>query len=59
MADAAYDADHLRHAIAVKGALAVIPNKTPSRALKYPLDKHLHRSERALAAYLLCRVDAS
>jgi hypothetical protein len=24
--DAAYDADHLRHAIAVKGALAVIPN---------------------------------
>jgi hypothetical protein len=26
MADAAYDADHLRHAIAVKGALAVIPN---------------------------------
>ncbi|XSC42546.1 IS5 family transposase [Bradyrhizobium sp. RDT10] len=41
MADAAYDADHLRQAIAAKGALAVIPNN-PSRALKYPLDKHLY-----------------
>ncbi len=40
MADTAYDADHLRQAIAAKGALAVIPNN-PSRALKYPLDKHL------------------
>src|SRR5437879_2210320 len=39
MADTAYDADHLRQAIAAKGALAVIPNN-PSRALKYPLDKH-------------------
>ncbi len=38
MADTAYDADHLRQAIAAKGALAVIPNN-PSRALKYPLDK--------------------
>jgi hypothetical protein len=36
-----YDADHLRQAIAAKGALAVIPNN-PSRALKYPLDKHLY-----------------
>ena len=41
MADTAYDADHLRKAIAAKGALAVIPNN-PSRALKYPLDKHLY-----------------
>ena len=41
MADTAYDADHLRQAIAAKGALAVIPDK-PSRALKYPLDKHLY-----------------
>jgi transposase len=41
MADAAYDADHLRHAIAAKGALAVIPNN-PSHAIKYPLDKHLY-----------------
>ena len=41
MADTAYDADHVRHAIAAKGALAVIPNN-PSRALKYPLDKHLY-----------------
>ena len=39
--DTAYDADHLRQAIAAKGALAVIPNN-PSRALKYPLDKHLY-----------------
>ena len=41
MADTAYDADYLREAIAAKGALAVIPNN-PSRALKYPLDKHLY-----------------
>jgi transposase len=41
MADKAYDADHLRQAIAAKGALAVIPNN-PSRALKYPFDKHLY-----------------
>jgi transposase len=41
MADTAYDADHLRQAITDKGALAVIPNN-PSRALKYPLDKHLY-----------------
>jgi hypothetical protein len=40
MADTAYDADHLRQAIAAKGAIAVIPT-TRSRALKYPLDKHL------------------
>ena len=41
MADTAYDADHFRQAIAAKGALAVIPNN-PSRARKYPLDKHLY-----------------
>ena len=41
MADAAYDADPLRRAIADKGALAVIPNN-PSRARRYPLDKHLY-----------------
>lgn len=41
MADTAYDADHLRQAIAAKGALAVIPNNA-SRALKYRLDKHLY-----------------
>jgi len=41
MADTAYDADHLRQAIAAKGALAVIPNN-PSRALKYRLDKYLY-----------------
>ncbi len=41
MADAAYDSDHLRQAIADKGAIAVIPNN-PSRAQKHPLDKHLY-----------------
>jgi len=41
MADAAYDADHFRQAISTKGATAVIPNN-PSRAKKYPLDKHLY-----------------
>ncbi len=41
MADTAYDADHLRQAIADKGALAVIPNN-PSRTKKHPLDKHLY-----------------
>ena len=41
MADTAYDADPLRQAIAAKGAIAVIPNN-PSRAVKYPLDKHLY-----------------
>ena len=41
MADTAYDADPLRRDIADKGAIAVIPNN-PSRARKYPLDKHLY-----------------
>ncbi|WKW52490.1 IS5 family transposase [Rhodomicrobium lacus] len=41
MADTAYDSDRLRDAIAEKGAVAVIPNN-PSRARKYPLDKHLY-----------------
>ncbi|RSB78493.1 IS5 family transposase [Rhizobium sophoriradicis] len=41
MADTAYDSNHLRNAIADKGAVAVIPNN-PSRARKYPLDKHLY-----------------
>ncbi len=41
MADTAYDADHLRQAIADKGAIAVIPNN-PSRASKHGLDKHLY-----------------
>jgi transposase len=41
IADAAYDADHIRGAAAAMGAEAVIPNN-PSRALKHPLDKHLY-----------------
>ncbi len=47
IADTAYDADPLRRAIAEKRAIAVIPNN-PSRALKYPLDKHLY-AQRHLA----------
>jgi len=41
MADAAYDSDKLRNAIADKQATAVIPN-TPSRARRYRIDKHLY-----------------
>ena len=41
MADAAYDSDSLRKAIAAKGARAVIPNN-PSRTRKYPIDRHLY-----------------
>ena len=41
LADAAYDSDRLRKAIADKGAIAVIPNN-PSRARKYRVDKHLY-----------------
>jgi transposase len=41
MADTDYDAAHLCNAIAAKGEPAVIPNN-PSRALKYPLDKHVY-----------------
>lgn len=41
MADAAYDSDQLRHKIAERGAVSVIPNN-PSRSLKHPVDKHLH-----------------
>lgn len=41
IADAAYDADHIREAVVEKGAEAVIPNN-PSRALKHPLDEHLY-----------------
>jgi transposase len=41
LADAAYDSDRLRNAIADKGAIAVIPNN-PSRARKYTIDRHLY-----------------
>lgn len=43
MADAAYDSDAFRSAIAAKGAQAVIPNN-PSRAMKYPLNKPICRA---------------
>jgi transposase len=42
LADAAYDADHFRDAIAAAGAIAVIPNN-PSRAAKHPFNKHLYK----------------
>ena len=42
MADAAYDSDKIRNAIAAKGAVAVIPDN-PSRASKHTLDKHLYK----------------
>ena len=42
LADAAYDADHFRTAIARAGALAVIPNN-PSRTKKHPLDRQLYK----------------
>lgn len=41
IADTAYDADHIREAVAQKGATAVIPNN-PSRARKHSLDSHLY-----------------
>ena len=42
LADAAYDADHIRVALDRIGARAVIPNN-PSRTKKHPFDRHLHR----------------
>jgi transposase len=42
LADAAYDSDRFRQAIAAAGAIAVIPNN-PSRAIKHTLDKTLYK----------------
>jgi transposase len=42
LADAAYDSDRFRHAIAAAGAVAVIPNN-PSRARKHRLDPALYK----------------
>jgi putative transposase len=42
LADAAYDSDAFRQAIAAAGAVAVIPNN-PSRAIKRPFDKALYK----------------
>ena len=41
MADAAYNSDPLRAAVAAKDAVAVIPNN-PSRTRKHPFDKKLY-----------------
>ena len=41
-ADAAYDADHFREAVAAMRAVAVIPNN-PSRTAKHPFDRHLYK----------------
>jgi len=57
MADAAYDADPLREAIAAKGAVAVIPNN-PSRARKYPLDKDLYAQRHLPDRVLLLQAQA-
>ena len=43
IADAAYDADHIRDAIVVKGACAVIPSN-PSRTRPFPLDRHTYKA---------------
>ena len=43
IADAAYDADHIRTAIAAKQAEAVIPSN-PSRTRKPLLDKHTYKA---------------
>jgi transposase len=42
IADAAYDANGFRAAIAAMGAVAVIPSN-PSRAPRLPLDRHLYK----------------
>jgi len=42
LADAAYDSDRFRAAIADAGAVAVIPNN-PSRASKHPVDRDLYK----------------
>ena len=43
VADAAYDADHIRAAVAAKRAEAVIPSN-PSRTRRLPLDTHLYKA---------------
>jgi len=42
LADAAYDANHFRTAIAKAGAIAVIPTN-PSRTAKIPLNKRVYK----------------
>jgi len=42
LADAAYDADHFRQAIADAGAIAVIPDN-PSRTFKHPFNRTLYK----------------
>jgi transposase len=54
LADAAYDADHFRAAIAKAGAIAVIPSN-PSRARKPPFDAVLY-TERHLVECCIGRL---
>ena len=49
IADAAYDSDRLRAAIAAKGAQAVIPSN-PSRTRKHPLDRYLYAERHLIEA---------
>ncbi len=51
LADAAYDADHLRALVRARGGHSVIPNN-PSRTKKHPFDKPLYR-ERHLVEYCI------
>ena len=43
IADTAYDADHIRAAVATKRAEAVIPSN-PSRTRRLPLDTHTYKA---------------
>ena len=49
MADTAYDADHLRKIPPPRVRSPSFPNN-PSRALKYPLDKHLYAQRHLVSA---------
>lgn len=54
LADAAYDSDRNRQAVAGAGAIAAIPNN-PSRAIKHPLDPDLYK-ERHLVECCFARL---
>ena len=47
LADAAYDADHFREAVAAMKATAVIPNN-PSRTAKHPFDRQLYKERQLI-----------
>jgi transposase len=55
IADAAYDADGVRAAIAAIGTMAVIPSH-PSRVRRLPLDRHLYQ-ERHLVECCISKLE--